>query len=232
MSDQRTTTIRAIIFDFDGLILDTETMTMTCWQAIYAEHNQPLPREQFIAALGRRPGTFSFFDHLNTLCGNTLDQQAIRARRKEIESQLLPDISVRPGIADYLSAAKSAHLLLAVASSSSHSWVDQNLIRLGLYDYFQAIICGDDTAEHKPLPAPYLAATRALGIAPAEAIALEDSPNGITSARAAGLFAVAVPNDVTRDLDLSHADMILDPLPACTLNELLTRANFAMRHRH
>jgi beta-phosphoglucomutase-like phosphatase (HAD superfamily) len=109
-------------------------------------------------------------------------------------------------------------------SSSSRSWIDQNLRRLGLLDGWTTVVCADgDTERCKPSSALYLEALETLEVAADEALAFEDSPNGITAARAAGIFCVAFPNDVTSALDLSHADLLLESLEDVPLDDLLER---------
>jgi beta-phosphoglucomutase-like phosphatase (HAD superfamily) len=113
---------------------------------------------------------------------------------------------------------------IGLASSSSGGRVRGHLARLELLHYFHATKCFEDTIAHKPDPTPYLAVLGDLGVAPEEAIAFEDSPNGVTSARAAGIFCVAVPNPITQQLSLHHADHRMESLAAEPLAELLRRA--------
>jgi HAD superfamily hydrolase (TIGR01509 family) len=144
-----------------------------------------------------------------------------RARRGR-ELELLEVEPLRPGVAAYLEDAHSRGISVAIVSSSPRSWIDRNLLRLGLRDGWDAIICADgDTERCKPSPALYLEALDALDLDAEEAIAIEDSPNGITAARAAGLFCVAVPNEVTGGLDLSHADLLIESFEDVPLAELL-----------
>ena len=89
--------------------------------------------------------------------------------------------------------------------------------------FFDVLICAEDTTSHKPEPGPYLAALSKLGCQPREGLAFEDSPNGILSAKAAGLFCVAVPNPVTRGLALDRADLLVDSLDALSLEELMEK---------
>jgi beta-phosphoglucomutase-like phosphatase (HAD superfamily) len=126
-----------------------------------------------------------------------------------------------PGITDYLREARQLGLKLGVASSSTHEWVDSHLKRLGLLDYFDAVKCREDVAYTKPDPALYLAALDASGLRSEQALAIEDSPNGITAAQRAGIFCVAVPNPVTAQLALDHADFHLTSLTDMSLKQLL-----------
>jgi HAD superfamily hydrolase (TIGR01509 family) len=131
---------------------------------------------------------------------------------------------VLPGVHDYLRGARDLGLKIGMASSSSANHVRGHLQRLELLHYFHTTKCFEDTEAHKPDPAPYRAVLDELGICPHEAVAFEDSPNGVTSARAAGIFCVAVPNAVTCRLPLDHADYLLGSLAEEPLEQLLVRA--------
>ncbi|RYG49111.1 HAD family hydrolase [bacterium] len=198
--------LRALIFDFDGLILDTETPEVHAWQEMYAAYGQELDFAWVAYQIGRgaeqiveRP-----VDKLANLVPS-LDKEAVegdyRARRM---SAILAE-PIRPGVERLLAEAKAAGIRLCVASSSRHEWVDTHLSRLGLFDFFEFTCCADDVERAKPFPDLYLLALEKLGLDASEAMALEDSPNGSQAALDAGLMVVAVPNEVTRYLDLSHA---------------------------
>ena len=103
-------------------------------------------------------------------------------------------------------------MLLAVASSSERDWVDTHLERSGMRRHFGVIRCADDVSRVKPDPDLYLVAIEVLGVASGEAVAFEDSPNGVRAARAAGLRVVAVPGPMTRDQDFSDAQLCLPSL--------------------
>ena len=153
-----------------------------------------------------------------------MDRAAIRARRRRCHAELVAAQPLLPGVLDYIAAAGRLGLRLGVASSSSRDWVVGHLTRLGLDRHFAAVICADDVARTKPDPALYLAALAALDLRPEEAVALEDSPNGIAAAKAAGIFCVAVPNPLTRRLSLAAADLQLASLADLPLDRLLERA--------
>jgi len=116
----------------------------------------------------------------------------------------------RPGIRELIRLVKAAGLPLAIASSSRHEWVDGHLTRLGLFQEFDAICCADDVARAKPAPDLYLLALHQLGVRAGEALVLEDSPAGVTAAKAAGLTVFAYPNPLTSFLSLDHADARID----------------------
>lgn len=216
--------IRGLLFDFDGLILDTEGPSLTAWQEVYAKHASELSLEEWSAAIGTMDG-FDAFAHLEGLLQRPLDRDAIEAARFRRKLELLVAEQVRPGVVDYLERALELGLQVAVVSSSPSSWVDEHLIRLGLRDRWHSLHCADgDPSVAKPAPTLYLAALAALGLPAAEAIAIEDSPNGIRAAKRARLFCVAVPNRVTALLDLSEADVVVESLSQLPLDALLERA--------
>jgi len=223
--------IRAIIFDFDGLILDTESPSLQCWQELYISYGIPFPLDQHLASTGRAVRLFDPYEHLVATVGPPLTLESLRTTRMQRVTELAHAQSLCPGIEACVKAAHALPLKMAVASSSSRNWVDGHLKHRNLRHYFEALVCKEDTDRHKPDPAPYLAALAALNVAPQDAIALEDSPNGITAARAAGIFAIAIPNAITRQLDLSHADLVIDDFGQYPLDTLLARvAQHPSRH--
>ncbi|MBX0327576.1 HAD-IA family hydrolase [Oscillochloris sp. ZM17-4] len=214
--------ITALIFDFDGLIVDTETPDYRSWQEAYAAHGVVLSMDVWALNVGSGH-LFNPYDHLEALIGRPLDRDAVRRDVRARFRELLGTPAPLPGVRAYLSAAADLGLQVGLASSSSRAWVTGFLGQLGLLGQFAAICTADDVARTKPEPDLYLAALARLGVAPARAVALEDSPNGVRAAQAAGMRGVAVPNPVTRLTDLSHADLVLPGLDALPLPDLLAR---------
>lgn len=220
--------IRALIFDFDGLIFDSETPDFVSWQETFAAHGVELARELWNAQIGTI--TFNPYVHLEELVGRPLDREAVHTVRKSRDNELLSAQTILPGVEAYLAQARELGLKIAIASSSDHDWVDGHLQRLGLFDHFEQIHCSDDVGGvGKPDPAVYRAAVVALGVAPYEALALEDSPNGVRAAKAAGVWCTAVPNQMTRDLNFDHADYRLAALTDMPLRQLITEVTRASR---
>lgn len=214
--------IRALLFDFDGLIVDTETPSYASWQEVYRQHGQELPLDRWAAIIGTIGG-FEPLDYLEELHG-PIDRDAVRARKRERELELLEIEELRPGILDYLEEAERRGLKTAIVSSSSRQWVDRHLARLERAEHFDEIVTADhDPERSKPRPTLYLEALDRLGVSAAEAIAFEDSPNGVKAAKAAGIFTVAVPNGITVALGLGEADLLLASLAEVSLDELLAR---------
>lgn len=216
--------IKALIFDFDGLILDTETPDVHAWENIYAEYGFPFPLDLWAQIIGGTGGArFDAAAHLQSLTGNPLDLSALQQRQTQISHSLVERQAILPGVVDTLREARRLGLKLAIASSSPHSWVDTHASRLGVLHFFDHVICGDDVGagRTKPNPDLYLLALERLRVRRTEAIVFEDSPNGVRAARSAGLFVVAVPNEVTTLLALDQANLVLKSLTDLSLRELL-----------
>lgn len=224
--------MKGLIFDFDGLILDTETPEVETMREVFAEHGTEFPDAYWQNAIGRGADqlTQTPSQLLESLIGRELDHpeftQSVRARViAKIEKA-----PIRPGVLSLLQDARTHGLPCAIASSSKHVWVDGHLARLGLKEYFQFTCCSDDVARAKPFPDLYLLASSKLGFDPGECLALEDSPNGTAAAVAAGVFVIAVPNPTTAVLNLDHAEYKLDSLlnqTVETLTDIYTKVRLA-----
>ena len=218
--------LKALIFDFDGLILDTETPEYQTWQSIYQEHGFELPQNEWGKIIGGYGlSDFDAAEHLSLLTQGKLDSVSLRDRFRSESHALIHAQSTLPGVMDLIHAAKQLGLKLAIASSSPHSWVDNHAKRLGIFEYFDKVICADDvaTGRTKPNPDLFLLALNQLQVQKNEAIVFEDSPNGIKAAKSAGIFVVAVPNPVTSLLSIENANLILTSLTDLSLHELLNK---------
>jgi HAD superfamily hydrolase (TIGR01509 family) len=218
--------VRAFLFDFDGLIIDTELASRAGWEHLYREYGHELPTDLWATLVGTTHAPWSPMDHLEELVGEPLDRDALNELRRAHELALIEVEELRPGIADYLAAAQRHALRRAIVSSSTRPWVDMHLERLEEAVGWDAICTADgDPARAKPAPVLYLEALRLLEVDANEAVAFEDSPNGVLAAKAADVFCVAIPNEVTRDLGLEEAgaDIVLDSLADLPPESLFTR---------
>lgn len=218
--------IKALIFDFDGLILDTETPEYQTWQSIYREHGFELPQEEWGKIIGGYGlSNFDAAEHLVQLTQGRLDPAALRERHRSESAVLTLAQPILPGVMNYINDAKQLGLKLAIASSSRHDWVEGHGGRLGIVDCFDRIICADDVApgRTKPNPDLFLLALDRLEVRNDEAIVFEDSPNGVKAARSAGIFVVAVPNQVTSLLSIENANLTLTALSDLSLAGLLDK---------
>ena len=221
--------IQGVIFDFDGVILETEVPAFRCVQEVFREHGVELPTERWTRVIGGRGATSSggddgIYAYLESQLGRPVDREAVRARVRERHHRAAERLPAQPGVRSYIRDAKAMGLKLAVASSSSRRWVAGHLGRLGLLGQFDVVKTRDDVARTKPEPDLFFAALDGLKLRPHQAIVLEDSPNGVTAAKAAGLFCVAVPNPMTDGLPMDHADLRLRSLADVELGELLRMA--------
>jgi HAD superfamily hydrolase (TIGR01509 family) len=212
--------LRALVFDFDGLILDTETPEFRAWQEVFAAHGTQLTTGDWAHVIGSMDHGWDAAAEIRRRTGADVDAGLVREAWKERQVELLARETVRPGVVSLLEQAAARGLGLGVASSSPRWWVEGNLTRLGLLESFSVVATGDEVPRTKPDPAVYQLAVSRLGVPPAAALALEDSPNGIRAALAAGLRCVAVPNEVSRHLDVSAADAVLGSLADLDLDAL------------
>jgi HAD superfamily hydrolase (TIGR01509 family) len=213
--------VRAFLFDFDGLILDTETASRGGYEWLYAQHGHELPPDLWALCVGTIDG-WDPWAHLEGLVG-PVDRESWNERRFAHELSLLEAEELRPGIARYLAFAEEHDLKRAIVSSASRHWIDMHLERLERTVGWDAIVTADHDPERaKPRPTLYLEALAALGVAAGEAVAFEDSPNGAQAARAAGVFVVGVPNSITADLGLGETtDLLVDSLAELDPDDLI-----------
>jgi HAD superfamily hydrolase (TIGR01509 family) len=216
------TVIRALVFDFDGLILDTEEPVYRSWLEVYQAHGEELPFERWVQIVGSTTTGFHPQHHLEERLGRPLPQEVLD-RRIGRRTELVLAQAVLPGVVQQLDAARESGLKLGVASSSTREWVEGHLARLGILERFECLRCRDDVANAKPEPDLYLSVLDCLGVSASEAIAIEDSPNGVAAAKRAGMRCVAIPNSITAGLDLSQADITLGSLAELTLAQLLAK---------
>lgn len=221
--------IQAVVFDFDGLILDTETAHYETWRDLYAEYGHELTRAMWESSIGGASGSFNAYTNLMSLLGEGVDGALLKQTRTERYLARVHAQPVLPGVADRIREARELGLKVGVASSSSCDWVHNHLKRLGLWERFDRVACGDEVPLVKPDPAVYHLALDRLGAAASRAIAFEDSPKGIEAAKRAGLFCVAIPNGMTRGLDLAEADLIFDSLAEISLKDLVREVTRIVR---
>lgn len=219
--------LQALIFDFDGLVLDTETPEVLVWQAIYREHGFELPVHEWEKTIGGYGiSTFDAADHLAHLSQGRLDPVSMRARYRRESDALIASSHILPGVVEIIEQARESGVKVAVGSSSPHSWVDTHLKRLGIFGYFNPIICQDDVApgRTKPNPDIYLKVLEKLHLQNTEAVVFEDSLNGVEAARRAGIFVVAVPNPLTEKMGV-RGDLTVSSLAELSLQKLIQIRN-------
>jgi HAD superfamily hydrolase (TIGR01509 family) len=212
-------TLDALVFDFDGLILDTEWPEFVTIRDEFVAHGVDLDLDDWRHLVGRTDHAH-WSEMLEDAVGGPIDGDAVRLRRRRAHHELIAAEPIRPGVLARLDEADALGVALAVASSSPRDWVVPHLERIGLIDRFAAIVCGDEVARGKPAPDVYLAAADALGAEPARSVALEDSHHGSVAARAAGYWCVVVPNRVTGSGPFPAADLVVVSLDDLDLRRL------------
>lgn len=213
--------IKAIIFDFDGLIVDTETYEIQSYQQIYEEHQMPFPLQRWLENIGTQ-GTFNPFEELLHAKKDLIIEKLDLERNAKYE-QLTKNIQPREGVLEYLIRGKELGLKIAIASSSSRKWVTSYLERLGIFPYFDCIYTSDDVKKVKPDPELYIKTIDYFRLQPEEAIVFEDSANGSLAAIRAGIPCVIVPNEATSSL-IFHEKVALRMMSKKekTLDEVIT----------
>ncbi|MCK4571176.1 HAD family phosphatase [Candidatus Bipolaricaulota bacterium] len=217
--------IRALIFDFDGLILDTESPMRESWREMFEKHGLVVSETRWASLLGASADPPEAYDLLEKHLGMPVDRAAIRDRVMSRELQLLESEDVLPGVRELISNARTAGFSLAVASSSERAWVRGLLTQHDLIDPFDAIVCAEDVERTKPSPDLFLKALKHMNVEPNEAIVFEDSQHGIKSAKSAGIFCVAVPNRVTQCLTFTEADLMVASIADYSLQEYVAAAS-------
>ena len=205
--------LRAVLFDFDGLILDTEMPEVQTYREIYADHGHEFPDEVWMKMIGiSSPENSQLPWRVLEERTGAIDRNALVERSRARRIELIEAQSLQPGVLEVLEECDLRGIRKAIVSSSGRKWVEGHLGRLGILERFERCVCGHEGLPSKPAPDLYKKACAEMGVAPTEALAIEDSPNGIAAAVAAGLFTLAVPNALTARLDISQANLKMDSL--------------------
>jgi HAD superfamily hydrolase (TIGR01509 family) len=213
--------LEAVVFDFDGLILDTEWAIYDTARKAFAVHGHELALEHWATIVGISDDGDGWYDSLCRIAGIELEMAkfdvAYAAQDRADRDTLLP----LPGFVDLIGGLRAHGVPLGIASSSSSGWLHRHLGRLEIEDRFAAII-GRDLVDGvgKPAPDVYLKACAELGASPERSVAIEDSAHGVTAAKAAGMHAVAVPSRITVHNDFSHADLVVASLAELDVAQL------------
>lgn len=214
--------IEGIVFDFDGLILDTEMPEYLTIKTAFDQHGVDLPLDAWLDVIGRADQRH-WLDWLEDELGTPIDREVVHARRQAEHHALIRQQEVLPGVVHVLDQAAALGVPATVASSSSRAWVTGHLDRLGLAPSFVGVFTREDVEHAKPWPDLFLAAVAAMGVDAACTVAFEDSYHGSQAAKRAGLFCVAVPNELTRSQDFSHCDRVVHSLAEVDLGALVGR---------
>lgn len=203
---------KAVFFDFDGVILDTEWPIYETLRDLFISEGQELPISTYVQCIGSDYNTWSPESHLESLTGKTYDWDTINPARQVKIRQALENPQPMPGVLTVLDKLKQNQTPTYVVSSSTHHWVDSWLERLNLTSSMEHVICRGDAPRIKPAPDLYQEAVKRSGLNANECLVIEDSLNGIKAAIEAGCQTLAVPNRLTSCLDFSAADQTVSSL--------------------
>jgi len=216
--------IKALIFDFDGLLIDTEMADYQTWVEIYHEYGLEYPLSEFQKIIGKYSPIPVPLDQLEGLKG-PLDRESVEARRMKRSVELALQQPLLPGVTEHLEDAHRLGLKTAIASSSPRSWLDRFLEPRDLTRHFNTILTGDSVSQVKPSPELFNTAIQILDINPTEALIFEDSVHGLKAARAAGIRCIIIPSSLTRGMDFDAADLVLESLQSRSLDQLVRQFN-------
>ena len=214
-------TIKGIIFDFDGLICDTETPELRAWEALFADYGFIFPFERYQETIGAVHNDETPFIFLEEMLNHPITRAEVKEKFSFIRNKLIDLEPIRPGILNYLKQSKFFGLEIGLASSSPRTWIDYHLGRLSISEYFGCIKTFNDVSKTKPDPELFIKALACMGLKPNEVVALEDSINGVTAAKKAGLYVVVFPNEVTRFFEFDEADLVIDSPEEMPFDELI-----------
>lgn len=212
----------AILFDFDGLVLDTETSEFLTVAESFADHGLELSRPDWVAIIGTADHPH-WMDMLEEALGRPLDdREAILETRRARHHARISDEPLRPGVIELATAATEAGIGVAIASSSPLDWITGHLQRFDVDHLFPVKATRDDVGKERTKPHPdlFLLAAERLGVDPARCVVLEDSEPGVTAANAAGCVTIGVPAGMTAEAAFAHADLVVRSVAELDLDRL------------
>lgn len=216
--------IKAVVFDFDGLIIDTETIWYESYKEVFEKYQINFHWELFVKCVGTDDTALNqYIDE--QVADKQIGREEIKRQARELHKVKMKAIPMRDGVKDYLDDAKSLGLKIGLASSSSREWVEFFLKKLQIDDYFEVISTGDQVEKVKPDPTLYLRTLEHLEVSAAESVAFEDSSNGAKAATRAGLRCVIVPNELTQFLTFEKYDLRISSMNEMSLEQVIQRLN-------
>ena len=204
--------IKTVLFDFDGIIIDSEWPIYESWKRVFEGEGQTLAVETYVQCIGSDFDTWSPEKYLEELTGKTYDWPNINAKRQvELEADL-EGVNPLPGVIELFEKLNANGFNVAIVSSSSHRWVDAWVDKLDLMQYLEHVVCKGDAPRIKPAPDLYEEGAKRFSSPPEQCLVIEDSLNGVKAGNAAGCVTVAVPSRLTSCLDFSSANLVIQSL--------------------
>ncbi len=205
--------IKAILFDFDGVLVDSELVNIKAGVKTFEDRGMPLTDEERAYVIGKSSVDYvPHFLKTRSIIDPDIHHSAIEELRRNYDAMWEDIVTLTPGVGKVLSSLKTRGKKLAIATTNRHSTIDRFFNTFGFIDVFDVVVTGEDVKRRKPDPEVYILAIQKLGIAPSECVVVEDTAIGIAAGKAAGLQCIAVPNVYTRDNDFSSADHVIGSL--------------------
>jgi HAD superfamily hydrolase (TIGR01509 family) len=217
--------LKGLIFDCDGLIIDTEMPCCKAWMELFSTYGFSFTIEDYQKIIGTGHNLYDPSKHLSQLTNGLMDSHEILIQNRIRTRQLIEFQSMLPGVLDFIVAINHMGLPMAIASSSDREWIEGYLSKLNIRKYFSVVCTSNDVQNVKPDPELFLLAAKKLELDPSDLIVFEDSPNGIKAAKAAGITCIAIPNEVTKNMDLSLATRIVHSFAEIDPRELISLTN-------
>jgi HAD superfamily hydrolase (TIGR01509 family) len=200
--------IKAILFDMDGLLVDSEPLHFSAHKQALSDHGIKITKEDYIQN-GVSGGRRSFYEVMQIKYRKKIDINSVRKRKKEIYGELIKQIQVFEGVKRIVELLHR-DFRLAVVSNTHPEYIQKTLSHVGMEEYFETFSSAKELDHPKPFPDVYFAAMKKMQLTAAQCVALEDSSNGIEAAKSAGIKCIAIPNEFTKAQNLSNADIILN----------------------
>ncbi|WP_379210408.1 HAD family hydrolase [Paenibacillus sp. GCM10012303] len=213
--------IKGIIFDFDGVILDTETIEFRVFEDIFEEYGVKLPLEMWERRIGGNKNNFDPYDYLIEYTQCKIDKIELKKHKKIRYEKKIGNENLLPGVYSYLESAKKMNIQIGLASSSPRKRIVDLLKRFEIIHYFTHLATAEDVDHVKPNPDLYLHVLEKMKLEPSHVIAIEDSPTGLIAAKRAGIYCVIVPNEVTKRLTFQQYDLRVNSLDEIELSDLI-----------
>ncbi|MGQ9456105.1 MAG: HAD family hydrolase [Armatimonadota bacterium] len=211
--------LKAVIFDMDGVLTDTEPLHGECFVRAFASFGIFTTLEEYRQAVTLGGSTVR--DYFLKLGGDPSDWDRVKGLKDSYLEQMIAERNIlMPGTTKLLETLRKNGIKTAIATSARRRSLEIILGPYNLYEYFDAIVTKDDTEVEKPDPRLYLIAAERLGVDPGNCVAIEDSPRGILAAMRAGMLCIAIPTPSTAEGDFSQASMIISSLEDITIDVL------------
>jgi len=214
--------LQTLIFDFDGIIINSEFIVFELWKEFAADHGLELPLSEWIKCVGSTNDAFDPYEWLASHSINLPPKKEFNFTMEQKARQLIYDEPLLPGVENLIQDAARNNIALAIASSSDTEWVHTYAEHHDIKKYFQTIVAGDQVARRKPFPDLFRTALERLNAQPETAVIIEDSYNGLRAAMAAGVRCITVPNRITRLSDFTGAAAVLPTLEGQSISSLNT----------